>query len=297
MALCRRFGFEFGKAKIGVDSSLVIAGIISSLVFMGTVQGIREGTVVAALLVGYFVRFFNRIITLPQAILPREPHGEQSVTPQPQPCATSATTVVTISRELGSGGHEIGKRVAQRLGVPFYDQQLIQLSAEQGGFTLDYIRDHEQQLAHSLFYTLYEQNYAYVDEQLPPLDALFMVQSKIIRDIADRESCVIVGRCADFVLKDSANCLSVFIHADRSFRTQRIMKRDHVGKNDAVNMLEDSDRKRTNYCRHFTGRQWGQAGQYNLSVESSFFGLDQITDMIVQAFQQRAKPQKARRAS
>lgn len=288
MALCRRFGFEFGKSKIGVDSSLVIAGIFSSLFFMGNVEGIREGTLLAALLVGYMVRLFNKTLPFPQSFLPVESPVEQAEFIDSEQLPNSEKIIVTISRELGSGGHEIGKMIAQKLGVSFYDQELIQLSADRGGFTSAYIQENEQQLAHSFLYTLYEQNYAYIDEQMPPLDALFMVQSKIIRDISKKESCVIVGRCANFVLKDcSSSCFTVFIHADMKFREQRVIKRYQVEADNALKIIEDSDQKRSTYCNHFTGREWRQAANYNLAIDSSFWGIEQTADMIVEAIQQR----------
>ncbi len=287
MALNQRFGIEFGKAKIAVDSSMVIAAVISSLVFLGHVQGVREGTIVAAILVGYFVRLYNKAFLSLQNRLPSKVAIGQREEAKPEQLFRPEKCVVTISRELGSGGHAIGKLVAQKLGISFYDQELIQLTADQSGFTQDYIQENEQQLAHTLFYTLYEQNYAYTDETMPPLDALFMVQSKIIRDISEKESCIIVGRCADFVLKDCAPRFSVFIHADHTFRQQQIMQRYQVDPDEALKMMEDSDRKRSNYCRRFTGKEWGEASNYNLTIESSFFGVEQAADMLVQAIEQR----------
>nr|WP_321466946.1 cytidylate kinase family protein [uncultured Desulfobulbus sp.] len=288
MALNRGFAIEFGKAKIGVDSSLVIVAVISSLMFLGKVQGIREGTVAAALLVGYFVRLYNKALPFPKAWQPQDSPTKQAAQEAiPQQSSPSHKCTVTISRELGSGGHAIGKLVAQQLGIAFYDEALIQLTAEQSGFTKKYIQEHEQQLANSLFYLLYEQNYAYTDEVMPPLDGLFMVQSKIIRDINEKESCVIVGRCADFVLKDCAHCFSVFIHAEIPFRQQQIMQRYQVEPDEALKMLEASDRKRSNYCRRFTGKEWGAVRNYNLALQSSSLGIEQAADMLVQAIRQK----------
>jgi len=289
MALNKRFGIEFGKTKIAVDSSMVIGGILSSLVFLGDVQGIREGTVAAAILVRYCVRFFNRTITLPKSWIAVE-FGTQSssVAVEPQGAGIDKC-IVTISRELGSGGHAVGKLVAEKLGISFYDEGLIQLTAKQSGFTAQYIQENEQQLANSLFYTLYEQNYAYVDAVMPPLDALFMVQSKIIRDIAAKEPCVLVGRCADFVLKDTPCILNVFVHADDAFREQQIMQRYSLTQEKAQEMMEASDRKRANYCHRFTGKTWGKADNYTLSLESSAFGVEQVAEMIVHAMQQNRR--------
>jgi len=281
MALNKKFGFEFGKAKIGVDSSMVLGGIASCLVFMGNVQGIREGTVAAAVLVGYLVRLIAITIRLPKAFLPPQIPVD---TNNPHTAPENAKDfIVTISRELGSGGHEIGEIVAKQLGVPFYDQELIQLTAEKSGFTPEYIRQSEQQLAYSFIYALSDQNYALVDDEIRPSDGLFMVQSKIIRDIADQGSCVIVGRCADFVLKDRPHCLNAFVHADADFRKQRVKKIHGVGMDEALEMMETSDRNRSNYCRRFTGKAWGSAGNYTLTVDSAFFGIEQAARMVVQA--------------
>jgi cytidylate kinase len=120
---------------------------------------------------------------------------------------------------------------------------------------------------------------------MPPLDALFLVQSKIIRDISNEESCVIVGRCADFVLKDQPGCFNVFIHATNNFRNQRIindygMEPALVGKE-----MEQADHDRANYCRHFTGKEWGKATNYNFTIDSSVFGTEKAADLIVEAVQ------------
>ena len=111
------------------------------------------------------------------------------------------------------------------LGIPFYDRELIKLTAEESGFTESYVKEHEQRLAHALFLELYEQNYAYVNDRKPPLDALFMVQSKMIREISQRESCLIVGRCANFVLKDNPNSFNIFIHSPCEARKKGLRRR------------------------------------------------------------------------
>ena len=195
MAISETFKKEFGKAKIGVDSGMVILGILSSFVFLHQLLGIREGTIAAAILVGFIAKFFSKKLAMVDRWL-EVPSAEISTEVQ---AAAKSNLVITISREYGSGGHEIGKRLAEKLGIAFYDKNLINLTAKESGFTSEYIRQNEQKLAHSLLFELYEQNYAYVNEKQPPLDGLFLVQSKIIREIAAKESCVIVWRCANFV--------------------------------------------------------------------------------------------------
>ncbi len=285
MAITKTFKIEFGKSKIGTDSSMVIIGLISSFALLYSLEGIREGTVVAAVLVGYIVRFFNGKIKFLDKWIVTEIVDETTET-QKVPLQPGKNLVITISREFGSGGHEIGQKVAQKLGIKFYDKELIQLTSEQSGFTEEYINQHEQKLAHNLLYQLYEQNYAYIDERKPPLDALFLVQSKIIRDISQKESCVIIGRCANFVLKDQPGSFHVFIHADEKSRIQRIMKQFGLDKDAAAREIEKTDRERANYCRHYTGKNWGDADNYVLTLNSSSLSVDKSAHMIIEAAQE-----------
>jgi len=282
MAISKTFDMEFGKAKVGVDSTLVIIGIASSFLLLNDLQGIREGTVAAALLVGTIARIYSKNIQFVDAFVGRK-SIEKAKTARFNP---NAKRVITIAREFGSGGHEIGEMVAQKLGISFYDTKLIDLSAAEGGFTHEYVKEHEQKLANALLFDLYEQNYAYIDEEMPPLDTLFMVQSKVLRDICEKESCVIVGRCADYVLKNNPNCFNVFVHADTQFRIQRAINEYGIDPALAVKELERKDRERANYCRHYTHRLWGKAGcYYDLSIDSSIFGTQRSAEIIIDAMQ------------
>ena len=287
MAITKVFNIEFGKSKIGTDSSLVIIGVVSSFAFLYSLEGIREGTVAAAILVGYIVRFFYAKIKVIDRWVDTEKTTDKKEK-QPTIATDGKRTVITISREFGSAGHEIGKAVAQKLGFKFYDKELIKLTSEQSGFTETYIRQHEQKLAHALLYQLYETNYAYINERKPPLDALFLVQSKIIRDISETQSCVIVGRCANFVLKDQPDCLHVFIHADKDFRIQRIRKEFKLDKESATREIEETDLERANYCKHFTGKHWKDAANYDLTLDSSLLGIEKSIQIITEAIKNKS---------
>jgi uncharacterized membrane protein YczE/cytidylate kinase len=282
LAISKAFHKEFGKVKVGFDCTLVTIGIISSFLMLHNLQGIREGTIVAALLVGTIARFYSKKLTFVDALLGGK---EDKTIIQTNATGQKKKIAITIAREFGSGGHEIGEMVAKKLGIAFYDTKLIDLSAAEGLLTPEYVKEHEQKLANSLLFDLYEQNYAYVNEEMPPLDTLFMVQSKVIRDISERESCVIVGRCADFVLKGHPNCFNVFIHADKAYRMKRISNEYGVDPNMAEKELERTDRDRTNYCKHYTHKTWGKAANYNLTIDSSLFGTEQSAMLIVEALQ------------
>jgi len=280
LAISKAFHKEFGKAKVGVDGALVVIGIISSFVLLHKLEGIREGTIAAALLVGTIARFYSKKIKFVDILLGNNEKKEPEM--QVNTADDGNKIIITIAREYGSGGHEIGEIIAKKLGISFYDTKLIDLSAAEGGLTPEYVKEHEQKLTNSLLFDLYEQNYAYVNEEMPPLDTLFMVQSKVIRDICKKESCVIVGRCADYVLKGNSNCFNTFVHADKKYRIQRIIN-EGIDPGMAEKELERKDRDRANYCKHYTHGIWGMATNYNLTVDSSSFGPEVSATLIIDA--------------
>ncbi|MFA6872542.1 MAG: cytidylate kinase family protein [Bacteroidaceae bacterium] len=288
MAISKTFHIEFGKAKVCFDSSLVTIGIISSFIMLHNLQGIREGTVVAAVLVGTFVRLFNRKLAFVDVFLNGKKTEsatiETNIVEEP-----NNNLVITIAREFGSGGHQIGEIIAKELGISFYDKELIDLSAQKSGLTPEYVKEHEQKLTNSLLYELYGQNYASIDEEIPPLDALFLAQSKVIADLCKEGPCVIVGRCADFVLKNRPNCFTVFIHANKDFRVLHATNEYGIAPNMAEQELDQKDRERTNHYKYYTNKVWGAADNYNLTIDSSLLGLEGSAQIIIEAAQKIRK--------
>jgi hypothetical protein len=227
IAITQTFVKEFGKIKISMDSLMVAIGVVSSFLFFQHLVGIREGSVIAALSIGALIKFFSMKLSIVERWMFDEVLEERL--PQETSNNYNNSFVITISREFGSGGHAIGKHIAKELGISFYDKELINLTAEQTGYTPEYILENEQSLSNTLLYDLYEQNYMYVNDEIPPKDALFLVQSKIIREICAKESCVIVGRCSNFILKDHPTCKNIFIHASNEYRKANLSKA--YGKN------------------------------------------------------------------
>jgi hypothetical protein len=165
---------------------------------------------------------------------------------------------------------------------------LVNITAEQSGFTEEYIRDNEQKLAGTLLDELYTQNYAYVKDELPPSNVLFLVQSKIIRDITDKGPCVIVGRCANFILKDNPNCFNVFVHADEEFRKSKIINEYGVDASISSKELKKLDRERANYCREYTGADWRDSTNYDVAINSSVYeSEEEIADRIIETIPQK----------
>lgn len=176
--------------------------------------------------------------------------------------------VITISREYGSGGRAIGERLAKELGIPFYNKELILMSAKESGLSEEYIKKTEQMKSTSFLYGLYMGA-----QQLPMNDQIFLIQSKIIRRVADEGPCVIVGRCADYVLREREDLLSVFIHAPIEYRAQRAEEKYEKSANNMVDFVKKKDKQRASFYNYFSQNKWGDARHYHLSI-SSTYGVD-----------------------
>lgn len=280
MAIAKTLKKEFGLIKILFDSLLVVVALISIFIFLDRLEGVREGTVASALLVGFLVQFYNKHLPFIDKVVYPEKVPAEFIE---EPYMSTDNFVITISRQYGSGGHAVGELVAKKLGVDFYDSELIELTAKQSGFTKEYVKKHEQKMSNSLLYKLYKQNYAYVNEAVPPQDMLFMVQTRVIRDIAAKGSCVIVGRCADYILKGHPNCFNVFVHANNDFRKSRLITEYGIHPNDTEREMEKRDKERRTYNEYYSGRKWADLNNYDLTVETSMFGIETTADMIIDA--------------
>ena len=184
--------------------------------------------------------------------------------------------IITISREFGSGGRTIGKKVADKLGIPCYDSELIEKLAQESGFTKDYIKEAGEYTPGSFLAS------AFSNRAFGPTneDILWEMQCRIITELAEKESCVIVGRCADCVLQDKADCLKVFIHADMAFRAERIVKVYGEREESPEQRLRDKDKRRAAYHRFYTNMKWGYAENYHLTLDSGVLGIDRCVDII-----------------
>lgn len=193
--------------------------------------------------------------------------------------------IVTIGRQFGSGGRMIGKQLAERLGVSFYNREIIELAAKKSGMSEEAFDKVDETAASSLLYSIATGAYMfgnYVSPQvdLPLNDKLFIIQSEIIKNIASKESCVIVGRCASYILKDRHDVVNVFIHADKDRRKERAIKEYGISANKADGYLSKIDKKRHTYYNYYTGEKWGNSLNYHLCLDSSELGIDGCVHMI-----------------
>ena len=190
--------------------------------------------------------------------------------------------IVTISREFGSGGRTVGKKLAQKLQIPCYDQEIIEKIAAESGFAEDYIRDRSEYSPHTSWIAnaFSERSFSGVNNQ----DAIWMLQRKIILDLAAQGPCVIVGRCADYILRNVADCLRVFIHADFDKRAEHIV--EVYGETDVPTekRLRDKDKRRAAYYQFYTDTKWGLAQNYHISLDSGTIGIDRCVELLADLY-------------
>ncbi len=192
--------------------------------------------------------------------------------------------IITISREFGSGGRTVGRMVAEKLGIPFYDKELVDQIALETGFAPQFIEENgEHAPGNSLFsYAFAPQGVPGVMNGLSTADFLWNIQCSVILQLAEKGPCVIVGRNADYILKDRSDCLHAFIHADMDFRADRIVRLyGESEKSPEARLNEKDKRRRVNY-QHYTGRTWGLAQNYDICLNSSTVGVEKCADIIVE---------------
>ena len=191
--------------------------------------------------------------------------------------------IITISREFGSGGRTIGRKVAERLGIPFYDKELVEQIALESGFAEKFVEEHgEHASSGSIFSNAFApQGVPGVMHGLSAADFLWNIQCNVILQLAEKGPCVIVGRNADYVLKDRPDCLHAFIHADKDFRAERIVRLYGESEKSPQARLNEKDKRRKVNYQHYTGRTWGNAHNYDICLDSSKLGIETCTDILV----------------
>lgn len=201
----------------------------------------------------------------------------------------SKKIIVTIARQYGSGGREIGERVAALLGIPLYDRQLITDAAAKGSLNEEIIRSADESAANSLLYTLAMGSNHYgtamhFGYKMPLNDKLFILQSEVIKGYAEEGSCVIIGRCADYVLKDDHDVFRLFIYGDLEHRQERIKERHpEIKPSQIIDVINKTDKRRASYYNFYTGNKWGKYDNYDMAVNSSTFGVEETANIIAAA--------------
>ena len=190
--------------------------------------------------------------------------------------------IITISRQYGSGGREIGRLVAEKLNIPFYDSQLIKLAAEQRGFSDKHFEDPEKNAGNSFLYSIARGMQHQYRTATPWSfeETVYNTQSEVIRSVAAEGPAVFIGRCADYILRKNPDLFKVFVFADYDFRAERAMRIDGVAPEDIKETIKLKDKRRANYYNYHSDTKWGDASNYHISLDSSFCGIERAADII-----------------
>lgn len=193
--------------------------------------------------------------------------------------------IITLGRQYGSGGREIGQKIADHYGIPFYDNELITRAAKESGFAEETFARAEDKATNSLLYSLAmginvygNQDFGFTGLSLD--DRIFLAQSDVIRKVADEGPCVIVGRCADYVLKERENIVNLFVKASMSFRLERVVKEYGEEEKKAADIILKNDKRRANYYSYHVGEKWTDLNNYDLVIRSDFAGIEQSVKCI-----------------
>lgn len=196
----------------------------------------------------------------------------------------SQNLVITIGREFGSGGHAIAKELSNIMGIPMYDKDLITLAAKNSGYNENVLRDIDETATNSLLYNLSMGVHHHLPlmagtHDMPITDKAFIICSQIIKELAEKESCIIVGRCADSILRDHENLFTVFIHGDLEKRIDRICEYEKCSRTEGANIIKKADRKRAAYHNYYADTKWGTAKAYDLCINSKI-GIEKAAEII-----------------
>lgn len=202
--------------------------------------------------------------------------------------------IVTIGREFGSGGRQIGMLLAEKLGIKCYDKELLALAAKNSGLSEELLKNHDERPTNSFLYSLVMDTYSmgyststYMD--MPLNQKVFLAQYDAIKELSETESCIIVGRCADYALKDHKNCFKVFIKADMDSKIKRIKRIYDLNDDKAKDLIVKTNKKRANYYNFYSNKRWADSRSYDLCVDSSTLGIEGTVDFLISYIEMRLK--------
>ena len=195
--------------------------------------------------------------------------------------------IITIGRQLGSGGKQIGKILSQKLDIPCYDKELIRLASKESGLGMEFFEEMDEKSQHRFFSTFFQFRSGVMGNTTVNYlqnETLFKIQSDVIRSLAERESCIFVGRCADYILRENPRCINIFISADLEDRIRNVSQIMQIEEKEASNFINEMDKKRAGYYNYYSYKTWGISTSYHLCINSSLLGIEETANFILSYF-------------
>ena len=282
--ISQRFHGEFGYVKLCFDITLVCIACLFSICFMSGIYGVREGTVAAALLVGPIVHFISPYYRCFDKWI-NDVKDKDAIA-----LRNIQHVIITIAREYGSGGHLLGETLTKELGTKLYDKEFIHLVAEKSGINEQYIKKNEQSIPSFWLKCILGKNSEQsLERSLSSDDVLFVAESKIIQELAEKGPCIIVGRCADFVLRDYPNLIKVFCYSDLKSACVRCVQEYGVSEEKAESEIKRINHNRIAHYEYYTGEKWGEPHHYNLMINTGSIDLSVACNLIKSIYKNRIK--------
>ncbi len=284
--IAARLKVEFGYVKLGFDLTLVCVSVVTSLIFTGfsEVEGVREGTIVGALLVGPLVRLIRPRLAIINHFFYSKSDRTQFKTQQLAGAAQFKGTI-TIAREYGCGGHALGQKLSHELNLKYYDTSLIDLIAAESGVSKQQVAKRADSLESSLLQDMIFSDFSgSLDKSLSTPDALFVATSRVMRKLAKDESCVFIGYNGDFILKDNPRALRVFLYANPDYKLQYCKEHYEQNAEQAQQSMEQTDRRRQEHHQHYAGSDLYDPRNYDLCLDLGSLGEEACLDIIVDAY-------------
>lgn len=282
--ISQRFHGEFGYVKLCFDITLVCIACLFSICFMSGIYGVREGTVAAALLVGPIVHFISPYYRCFDKWI-NDVKDKDAIA-----LRNIQHVIITIAREYGSGGHLLGEMLSKELGIKLYDKEFIHLVAEKSGINEQYIKKNKQSIPSFWLKCILGKNSEQsLERSLSSDDVLFVAESKIIQELAEKGPCIIVGRCADFVLRDYPNLIKVFCYSDLKSACVRCVQEYGVSEEKAESEIKRINHNRIAHYEYYTGEKWGEPHHYNLMINTGSIDLSVACNLIKSIYKNRIK--------
>lgn len=277
---------EFSKVKMAFDITMVVVSAAACLILIHNLGSVGVGTVIAAFLVGFILGIINKAFgKYRDKLLKKSPSVKVDETTDSE---QNPTYVITVSREYGSCGKQIAKALADSLGFKYYDNELIKLVVEKTGYSPDFIEKNEQIIKNPVMHDFFAWYGGPLDTaNMPSVESLFDREKDVIKTISQTESCVIVGRLANEILKNKKHTFNVFVSADEDTEAERISKRDNLTLSNALKKVKKVNRERAAHCKYFTSTEWGNADNYDLCIKSNAFGCDKTSKIIEDLFRKK----------
>lgn len=268
---------EFSWIKLFFDVFMAAVAIALSFLLLGRLESVREGTLIIVLLVGPVSHYFTKRLSFTNYVFKNE--SELVFEPKLK-ISNSKRIVITVTSEAGSGGRIIAKILGIKLKIPVYDKELVDLIAKEGGFTKRFVQAHNEILYRSTAEAFIQNNFSVENFHSKSYTRLYEAQERVISKLAERQNCIIVGHCSNFILKNNKNVMNILITADMKNRITYISEKYGLNRHDSQKKIRRQDHNTWEFYLHFTNQDWKDSGNYHLCLNSSLFGYEETADII-----------------